>query len=133
MPRDVEELTANLSAPDAALRLAAAEKLSQLAEAAAPAAVALVRALEDDDEQVRQFVNSALEDCGPPPQDAVDDLELLLVSPNADVAYWAATLLGRLEGGAVQTVEALKTAAAEHPSDAVRQRATWALSKIASG
>jgi HEAT repeat protein len=104
-----------------------------LEEGAAPAAVALIRSLEDTDESVRELAIAALEGCGPPQQDAVDDLEHLLTSENEDIAYWAATLLGRLEAGAVQAVDALKTAAAEHGSDQVRKRATWALGKIASG
>jgi HEAT repeat protein len=104
-----------------------------MGEGAALAAVALVQALDDGDESVRQLANSALEACGPPPQEAVDQLEHLLANPNGDIAYWAATLLGRLEGGAIQAVESLKAAAAEHPSTEVRKRATWALGKIASG
>lgn len=133
MARDIQKLTADLSSPDPAVRLEAAEKLAGLEEAAAPAAVQLLQALADSEEPVRQFVNSALEDCGPPPQSLVDDLEPLVASENADIAYWAATLLGRLEAGAIQTVESLKKAAAEHPSQEVRKRATWALGKIASG
>ena len=133
MARDAEDLANELLAADIATRRAAAEKLNSLAEGASPAAVALVNALADDDESVRQLANSALESCGPPSQAAVDELEHLLTSANADIAYWAATLLGRLEAGAVQAVESLKTAAGEHPSDEVRKRATWALGKIATG
>ena len=128
-----EDLAKQLSDPDVAIRNSAAEKLNNLAEDASPASVALVQAIADDNESVRQLANSALEGCGPPPQEAVDDLEHLLTSANVDIAYWAATLLGRLEAGAVQAVESLKTAAAEHPSDVVRKRATWALGKIATG
>jgi HEAT repeat protein len=133
MSRDVENLVKDLSASEVATRVAAAEKLNGLGEDASPAAVALVQALDDQEDSVRQLVNSTLEGCGPPPQNTVDDLERLLANQNADVAYWAATLLGRLEAGAVQAVESLKTAAAEHPSDEVQKRATWALGKIASG
>ena len=118
---------------DVARRRMAAESLNSLGEAAAPAAADLVKAVADEDETVRQLAQSALEGCGPPPQAAVDALEPLLAIQNRDLAYWAATLLGRLEAGAVQAVEALKTAAAGHPSDEVRKRATWALGKIASG
>lgn len=133
MSRDVEKLSQDLSAADPAIRAVAAEQLNELGEGAAPAAIALVKAMGDEAESVRQLANSALEGCGPPSQDVVDDLEHLLMDENADIAYWAATLLGRLDGGAVQAVEALKTAAGEHPSTEVRKRATWALGKIASG
>jgi hypothetical protein len=133
MARDVEELATKLSASDVETRRGAAEQLNSLAEDASPAGVALVKALADSDETVQQLVNSALEGCGAPPQEAVDELEHLLMNENADIAYWAATLLGRLEAGAIQAVESLKTAAAEHTSDTVRKRATWALGKIATG
>jgi HEAT repeat protein len=133
MARDLSSFIRDLSAEDAATRAAAAEKLNELGEAAAPAAIVLIDALQDTDESVRQFANSALEGCGSPPCDLIDDLEHRLASNSADVAYWAATLLGRLQAGAVQAVESLKSAAASHPAEEVRQRATWALGKIASG
>ena len=133
MARDLSSFIRDLSADDAATRAAAAEKLNELEEAASPAAIALIDALQDTDESVRQLCNSALENCGPPPDALIDNLEHRLSSSSADVAYWAATLLGRLEAGAVQAEDSLKTAAANHPADEVRQRATWALGKIASG
>lgn len=133
MARDLSSFIKDLSADDVPTRAAAAEKLNEMGEAASPAAIALIDALQDADESVRQLSNSALENCGPPPDDLIDELEHRLTSDSTDVAYWAATLLGRLEAGAVQAVESLKTAAADHPADEVRQRATWALGKIASG
>jgi HEAT repeat protein len=133
MARDPEALAAALSNEDVAVRLAAAEKIASLGESAADLAIPLVKALADENESVREFVTSALEDCGPPPQEDAEQLEQLLGASNADIAYWAATLLGRLGDGAIQAVEALRTAAAEHVSPEVRQRATWALGKIATG
>jgi HEAT repeat protein len=133
MATDLETLVKQLASSNVTDRAGAAEKLNALGEDAAPAAVALVRALAADDEQTREFANSALEGMGPPPPSEVDELEQLLTNENSDVAYWAATLLGRLEGGAVQAVESLKSASADHPSAEVRKRATWALGKIASG
>jgi len=133
MAKDVEALATALKSDDVAKRVAAAEKIASLGESAANLAIPLVNALADENESVREFATSALEDCGAPAQDDVDRLEQLLGSSNADVAYWSATLLGRLGDGAIQAVEALKTAAAEHGSPEVRQRATWALGKIATG
>jgi HEAT repeat protein len=133
MSNDVHKLIEQLAAQDATVRQQAAEKLATLEDAAAPAALALITCLQDTDETVREFANAALESLGPPEQQTVDQLEHLLSSPHADTAYWAATLLGRLENGAMSAVESLKTAAAEHPSPEVRKRATWALGKIANG
>lgn len=133
MPDDVQSLAQLLASDDPSARLSAAEQLSTRGEDAAEVAVALIKALGDEDESVRQLIGSALEDCGPPRRDAIEELEQLLSNSNADIAYWAATLLGRLEAGAIQAVESLRTAAAEHPSQEVRKRATWALGKIATG
>ena len=133
MANDAHELIEQLAAEDLSVRQRAAEKLATLEDAAAPAALALIHALQDNDETVREFANAALESLGPPEQQTVDELEQLLTHSHADTAYWAATLLGRLEDGAMSAVESLKTAAAEHPSAEARKRATWALSKIANG
>ncbi len=48
----------------------------------------------------------------------------------ADVAYWAATLLGRLQAQAAGTVSPLTAALAENRPLAVRERAAWALEQI---
>lgn len=133
MANDVHKLIEQLAADDLSVRQRAAEKLATLEDAAAPAALALIAALQDPDETVREYANAALESLGPPEQQSVDDLEQLLTHPHPDTAYWAATLLGRLEDGAMSAVESLKTAAADHPSPEVRKRATWALGKIANG
>jgi len=133
MSKQIVSLATSLASVDVAERIQAAEALSRMAEVPARAAPALLAALVDRDETVRNLVTSALENCGPPEQDQVDELEASLVNPNGDIAYWSATLLGRLGAGAIQAVESLKTAAAEHPSHEARKRATWALGKIASG
>lgn len=133
MADDPKALAAALQSEMVATRTEAAEKIASLGEAAAELAIPLLHALGDEDESIRQLATSALEDCGPPSRDDVEDLELLLANVNADIGYWAATLLGRLGEGAVQAVEGLRTAAAEHPSPEVRKRATWALGKIATG
>jgi HEAT repeat protein len=123
----------DLQSADLAVRQAAAEKLSQLGEGASAAAIAMVKAVADADETVRTLCGAALEECGAPPAESVEELEALLKSEHADVGYWAATLLGRLEDSSIAAVESLREAAASHPSQEVRKRATWALGKIASG
>ncbi len=69
---------------------------------------------------------------GPPSTSDVETLAGLLTADNADVGYWAATLLGRLGSDAVVAVPALATAVAESRHRVVRQRAAWALGKIGS-
>src|SRR5690242_18748726 len=99
MPQDLPSLITALRSADGAQQLSAAEKLAQLGADAQPAAVALVESCAGDDE-VREWATSALEGMGPPLAADVNQLKQLLKSPNLDVAYWAATLLGRLRSQA---------------------------------
>jgi HEAT repeat protein len=92
--------------------------------------VGLVRQAGDPEETVREWATAALEGMGAP---AVEDQAALvaeLASAQPDVAYWAATLLGRLGDEAAPSVDALAKATAEHPLPEVRQRAVWALGRI---
>lgn len=127
MPSRIPDLTAALAGNDSSKRQAAAEALAQLGEEAAPAAVALVTACGTDDE-AREWIVSALESLGAPPDDSVAQLAKLAGNPAQDVAYWAVTLLGRAKAAAA--VSALADALAKHPAIVVRQRAAWALGQI---
>jgi HEAT repeat protein len=129
MTTDLSALVASLQSGNAAQRQTAAEKLSQMGTDVAPAAVALVEACGRNDD-ARESVVAALEELGPPPVADVAKLADLLHDPSLDVAYWAATLLGRLEGAAAPAVSNLAQALAGHAELAVRQRAAWALGKI---
>lgn len=127
---DIAELVESLRSGDEAKCLAAAEALARLGSDAQPAAVALVEACATDDEETLEWVTSALEDLGPPPASDVAPLAALVGDPSLDVAYWAATLLGRLHEEAEPAVSALAGALEAHPEMAVRQRAAWALGMI---
>ena len=65
----------------------------------------------------------------PRPADA-SALAALVNKPSLDVAYWAATLLGRLESQAAPAVPQLAEALDRHTESTVRERAAWALGKI---
>jgi len=119
-----------LRSADREERRAAAEALAGLGSEARGAAVALVAASCDADESVRQWSSSALEDLGPPCQQDQQPLIRLLDDRRADVAYWAATLLGRLGDRATDAVDALALTVMASPFPAVRQRAAWALGHI---
>ena len=95
-----------------------------------PAAVALVLACGDEDEEVRQWATAALEGMGAPEASDVGPLTSFLAGRSPDVGYWAATLLGRLKTEAAVAVDALARALSESPHLAVRQRAAWALGEI---
>ncbi|MBL9162802.1 MAG: hypothetical protein JNL18_08730 [Planctomycetaceae bacterium] len=110
-------------------RLDAAQQLLELGSEAVPAAVALVEAC-DGDQETRDIASAALEDLGPPEDDAVGTLTKILSRPTLDAPYWAATLLGRLESVAAPAVKQLIVAAQGHAHAAVRQRSVWALGKI---
>ena len=127
MPSRISDLTAALAGSDASKRQAAAEELAQLGEEAAPAALALVTTCGADDE-AREWIVSALESLGVPPEDTVAPLAKLAGNQTQDVAYWAVTLLGRAKAAAAVT--ALAGTLAKHPAIVVRQRAAWALGQI---
>ena len=130
MAHDIADLIANLTSADADTRAAAAESLGQMAADAAPAAVALVEACRDTDDRVREWAVAALEDLGPPPEEAVKPLTLLVGDKNPRAGYWAATLLGRCGEGAASAVDALAKAVDSGADLAVRERAAWALGQI---
>lgn len=127
---DIASLVTRLVAPDPAVRLDAAEHLARAGDAAAPAAVPLVQACGDADEQVREQAVAALEDLGTPPTTALTDLTTLARATDPLVAYWAITLLGRSgqDAAAAVTVLAGRLASADAPE--VAQRAAWALGKF---
>ena len=134
MDHDVSSLMAALGSPQEAARAEAAEKLSQLdPEQARAASLVLVEACGDESEAVREAAVGALEEMGPPDPEVLDGLTVLLAGPKADVAYWAATLIGRLGSDGVAAVPALNAALEDSPHQNVRQRAARALGKIGPG
>jgi HEAT repeat protein len=133
MTADLTRLIAELDQNDAALRAQAAEELCRLGESAAPAMTALAAACGDSSEEVRQWASAALEEMGAPDKAQIADLALLLQQEHADVAYWAATLLGRAGSAAAAVVGTLSATLRGHAAPAVRQRTAWALGKIGPG
>jgi HEAT repeat protein len=111
-------------------RRVAAERLLQLGTNASSAAVALLRACQDDDEQVRELVSAALEDLGPPPLDSLAELREFCGHRHPDTAYWAVTLIGRLGTRAGMATAELAECLGEDRAGSVRQRAAWALGQI---
>jgi HEAT repeat protein len=93
-------------------------------------AVPLVEACSDDDEEVRNWVVAALEELPAPDASHAATLEAFIRGENLDVAFWATTLLGRMEAAAASTVPTLASAVIDHPELVVRERAAWALGKI---
>ncbi len=123
----ISQLINDLNSDQLAVRRRAAEQLAAAPDAAA--AVSLVRACGDADEQVREWAVAALEQLGPP--DAADGPAILnlLTNANRDVRYWSATLLGRLGRLGASAVGPLGEAVENDPDSAVRQRAAWCWAK----
>ena len=126
----IAEWIAKLAAADAATRADAAEHLCRAGLDAVPAAVPLVKACGDADDQARDWAVAALEELGSPPPDAIGDLTALVGSGNALVAYWATTLLGRSGQAAAAATGALATVLDSGGDPAVAERAAWALGKV---
>jgi HEAT repeat protein len=72
MSTNLSDLIAALSDGDVAKQAEAAEQLAQLGAEAQPAAVALVRACSNEDEEVREWITAALEEIGPPNAAIID-------------------------------------------------------------
>lgn len=129
MSEGLEHWIADLGAKSAEVRIAAAQKLATHGEQPA-AAVPLVAALDDADDQVREWVTAALESLGPPRKADVAALIAALASARSLRVYWAATLLGRLGPDAVAARDALANVATAHADSNVKRRAAWALVRI---
>lgn len=127
---DIASLVDRLTAPEAAVRLAAAEALARAGDAAVAAAIPLVKACGDTDDQVREQAVAALEELGAPPATTVADLTTLAAATDPLVAYWAITLLGRSGQAAAVAVTVLAERLTSASAPEVAQRAAWALGKI---
>lgn len=130
MSSNIPTLIAALRSNDLEQRRDAAEKLALLGADAQPAALALVESLVTDDDDLREWLTSALEGLRVPPSSDIEPLSALLNRESLDVPYWAATLLGRLGPEAAAAVPDLAEAVRSHREASVRQRAVWALGKI---
>ena len=126
-------LVARLTADAATTRADAAERLCRAGPDAVAAAVPLVRACGDADDQVREWAVAALEELGSPPPDSIADLVPLAGSGHPLVAYWATTLLGRSGKDAAAATSALVASLESSGDPAVVQRAAWALGRIGPG
>lgn len=129
MAEDVSTLAARLASNDADARAKAAEQLAQLGSDAANAAPALVLAVADDDERIREWACAALEEIQPQACDS-NAFNASLHHGNADVVYWSVTMLGRLGDDAADAVEKLVNLMRSSSRAHLRRRAAWALGKI---
>lgn len=130
MTTSLEASVARLTDPSIDVRTAGAEELARLGDGAQPAAVALLDACGDVDAGVREWVAAALEGLGLPRPEDCNAFVKRLGTENPAVAYWAATLLGRLQSDAKAAVGPLSLSLTSHTSLEVRQRVAWALGKI---
>lgn len=129
-PSQLLRWSQQLSDPDTATRREAARQIMQAGEPAVGAAISLVKAVGDQDEEVVNSATEALENLGPPRVEDAAELAKLLHAPQSDMGYWAATLLGRLGDQAATAVKSLAAVVTAHPQLAVRERSAWALGQI---
>jgi len=127
---DIAALTAALTADVPATRAEAAEALCRAGTDAVAAAVPLVKACSDADDQVREWAVAALEELGPPPAATISELTALAGGAHPLVAYWATTLLGRSGKAAAAATPTLAKSLESAGDPAVAERAAWALGKI---
>ncbi|MCA9145892.1 MAG: HEAT repeat domain-containing protein [Planctomycetaceae bacterium] len=130
MSQDLQALGKSLDSKDVTIRREAAETLARVGPEAVGVALPLVQACGDEDEEVRNWAVAALEELPAPNASNSAALEKLINGSNLDIAFWSATLLGRMAASAASAVPTLAKAVAAHPELVVRQRAAWALGKI---
>ena len=73
---------------------------------------------------------ATLEAIGPPTVADVDPLRELVRNEHADVSYWAAILLGQLEGHSAAAVTSLVNSLHNESALATAKRIAWAVGKI---
>jgi len=103
----IPDVTAALSDPDAAIRIAAAWAASQMGPAGARASAGLAKALSDPNPQVRSMAAIALRSIGSRAADAVPALIEALKDPEPFVRAPAADALGRIGPSAKSAAHAL--------------------------
>ena len=130
MSADVSKCVEKLDSPNVVVKAVAAQSLAQMGNKAQTAAVPLVRAAASTNESVREWVVAALESIGSPAAEDLAALRGLVSAEDADVAYWAITLLGRLKAQAAPAVTTLIDALRHNSDSHNRQRAAWALGNI---
>lgn len=129
---DVDQLAASLLTDKPSRRVAAAEELATLGPDASPAALALVTACGNP--ALVDICIGALEELGPPPVEQLPEIAKLVISADENVAYWAATLLGRAGEAATPYLASLEESAKnEGATVEVRERAVWAMGKLGAG
>jgi HEAT repeat protein len=129
MTSDIASCIADLGSGDAARRRSAAERLARWGELPRGTAAALARACGDADAEVRDLAAGALEDLGAPSAEDLPELLPLVRDENANIAYWAVTLIGRLGPEAAPAVTPLVAALSVAPIN-VRERSAWALGQM---
>lgn len=130
MASEWDQWLTELRSPQASSRRVAAERFALTPQASRTGCLALVDAVIDEDDEVREWISEALEGMGPPDAKDVPCLVQRLGGENGDRCYWAATLLGRLGPGASAAVPALASTLINHLSLPARERAAWALGEI---
>lgn len=128
---DPSEAIEDLFAADSAKRIAAAEWFARQSELDPKATMAVLQALADPHEQVREWATAAVESLDHPNPSLTREFAARLGDPSDDVAYWAATLLGRIGSEARAVCDDLISRLNDDQTSLnVRERAVWAIGKI---
>jgi HEAT repeat protein len=131
MEETINQLFDQLRSLDVTERRLATEKLTAQDVNLQPWATTIVQAAGDADDQVRAWAADTLETLGSPKLGDLPGLmQLLTISQEGEILYWAATLIGRLGPTAHRATEILTNTVRLSPYLPVRERAVWALGRI---
>ncbi|MDZ4821445.1 MAG: hypothetical protein SGJ20_20980 [Planctomycetota bacterium] len=125
------QLASQLKSPDAQIRLQAAERLMN--EPSLVSATVLLDAVADSSEEVREAIVAALENLETPDAGEIKAIAERLQNPSANVAYWAATLLGRCSQDAAVVLPAILQVLQNRQEPEVQERLVLAIERIGPG
>ena len=135
MPQEtLSELLTDLNGDNLTRRIEAATAMSRLGIDASPASISLVKSLGSDDQSLNNWIVSALENCGAPPEEQLDELLQIARVDSPEQQFWALTLIGRLEqvaGSACNELCQIAERLSENePALDLLRRAIWAIGKV---
>lgn len=124
------QIIQDLGAKDLETRLAATEACAKSPDIAKTAIIPLCHLTADVNEEVAQWAAAALEELGPPASEELDALVALFTAEEA-TAYWAVTLVGRLQPTDLAIPKQLaQLVEKETTPQEVQNRAIWAIGQI---
>jgi len=130
-PDSLDAIKIDLAHEDTKRRCDAVRTVAQSGRLQSGITATVIQLVADKNEEVCMWACEALESrISPSPTEVVELIELLRDAKDGEVAYWTATMIGRLGSNASGATAVLANVLLDSPCLAARERAAWALSEI---